>query len=1374
MKKRKFITRRKITALYRRQALMFVSIFFSSLLFGQEEIHFQQYTEEDGLSSNSITQMIQDQRGWLWIASPGGLCRYDGRQFKIYKSAPDDPASLIHNIVLSIHESRDGRIWVGTGGGLDVYDPNMDEFSHYTHQVNDPKSLGSNTIWSILEDTRGDIWIGTDKGLNRLNINTGLFDRLQNLDGSDRLIDNGIFGLIEDKSGFIWIASGNSGLFRFDPETERFENFQHDPTDPNSISNNQLWSLYEDKKGFIWIGTIKNGINRYNPTTQRFDVFYPNPQNKYSGATRSIFEDKSGTLWFGASAGLFRFDRKSERFFPYTPESKTPINQKNNPIWTMLQDREGTYWMGTRYGGLYSFTWKETSYRHYDHDLDNPKSINDNWVQCIYKDRQGEYWIGTSKGLNHFDPNTEQFKTYYPNANDRQPLTRENNLIFQIYEDRSGKLWIGSSNGLKRFDRETETFFHYWHNPDDLQTIGNNDIRSIYEGQSGKLWIGAYNGGLNLYNPDADNFSRYLYDEQGSAQSNSINSIQENQPGRFWLGTTDGLISFEPAINRKLNFQHDPEDIQSISNSAVNDIKIDSKGNLWIGTFDGLNTLKHKDSISFDYFLQKDGLSSSWVTNIEEDAKGNLWISTINGFSVFWADAKKFQSYFSLNGMELGEISHSFYDPETNKMWLGTENGLIIIHPDSLPRNDYKPPIVISRFNAYQRTGEESGFKEIKAIWGKSAVTLPYRENTFSVEFSVLSYKNPAENQVAYQLQGVNDDWIYLGAKREAAFSNLRPGKYVLRVKGSNNDDVWNEEGASLQITILPPWQLTIWAKILYLFLAAGLLYSLYRYQLKRKLALAEARRLQELDQVKTKLFTNITHEFRTPLTLIQGMAEQTINRKGKLPAEKNLENARIVKRNSAQLLNLINQMLDLRKLESGAMPLRMIQGDVLQYLRYLIESFHSYAQDKGVKLHFLARQKELIMDYDPEKLLYIVSNLLSNAIKFTPKNGDVYVSASLSSIPANSPAENKRSSLEIQVKDTGVGIEAEKLPHIFDRFYQTDDSPTRRGEGVGIGLALSRELVYLLKGEIKVDSELGTGTNFTLSLPISRKAPKNQIENLDLDDKMLGFKPPIAPLTGNAKAQPLILSDAPLALIIEDNPDVVRYLQSCLENDYNILTAHNGQTGVQTAIDTTPDIIISDVMMPEKNGYEVCDILKSDERTSHIPIILLTAKSDQDARLTGLRKGADAYLSKPFHQEELKVRLEQLIEIRRKLQERYANLNLEEMNQLPSNVEDEFLRKVRQIVEANLSDSEFDIAQLCRAVGMSRSQLFRKLKALTGKSASLVIRSIRLQKARHLLKTSRINVSEAAYTVGFKDLAYFSKCFSEEYGEQPSSVRSS
>ena len=642
-------------------------------------------------------------------------------------------------------------------------------------------------------------------------------------------------------------------------------------------------------------------------------------------------------------------------------------------------------------------------------------------------------------------------------------------------------------------------------------------------------------------------------------------------------------------------------------------------------------------------------------------------------------------------------------------------------------------------------------------------ITLAHNQNDVTLEYVGIHFNNPEKIQYQYKMEGVHEDWQRVGSERTARFNNLAPGEYTFFVKAGNADGIWSKTPTSLKIKILSPWYWSWWSQLVYFVMAISVTYAMYQFQLNRKLETAETLRLQELDTVKTKMYTNITHEFRTPLSIIQGMTEEL---------EGNEKAKESIQRNSFNLLNLVNQMLDLSKLEAGNLPIKMLQGEVINYLSYLTESFHSMAATKQIKLHFLPKESVIYMDYDPDKLMKIMINLLSNAIKFTEAGGDVYIQVEQQVKETNSFSSKTKSTLLIQVKDTGIGITEKELPHIFDRFYQVDDSIIRQEEGTGIGLAYTRELVKILKGKIEVESKLGMGSTFYVSLPISREAPMifpDATKDLIKDAKIQqGFA---EKLEDTYVANPAI----PLALIVEDNRDVKEYLVTCLQNTYQLVFAEHGTEGIQKAIQLIPDVIISDVMMPEKDGFELCETLKKDRHTSHIPIILLTAKADLDSKVLGFQKGADAYIAKPFNKEELLVRMQGLIQLRKGLQERFGgnmSINKRKISDTKFALEIEFLAQVNQVIKENLDKESFDSKELCKAINMSASQLYRKLKAISGKSTAIYIRYQRLLAAKNLLETTDKTVSEITYEVGFKELAYFSKCFSEEFGIPPSQLR--
>ncbi len=791
----------------------------------------------------------------------------------------------------------------------------------------------------------------------------------------------------------------------------------------------------------------------------------------------------------------------------------------------------------------------------------------------------------------------------------------------------------------------------------------------------------------------------------------------------------------------------------------------DAEGNIWITTKgNGLNKYSPETG-KFTRYDESHGLQDNSLNRIAIDSEDKIWVTTSKGLSRFDPITETFTNYDQNDGLVSWE-SALYANKETGDIFTGGPKGFHAFNIHELQSPVEQPsPIKIARLSYFNSKTNKMTKVEPKSLKDRR-LTLSHRESIIEADFAILDLFGQSKHSYQYSWVSFGDapEWKPLGNQNRVRLINLEPGEYTFSVKGRNSIGVWNELESPIHLHIQSPWWATTAAYLAYLLVGLSLLVFSYRFQLNRQKVKAEALRFKEINTLKSRLYTNITHEFRTPLTVILGMADQIRGHE---------KERRLIRRNSNSLLRLINQLLGLSRLESGQMKLHLEQGDFIRYLRYLTESFHSAATEKQIQLSFASEVPVLIMDFDADKAQQIVYNLLSNALKFTPAGGRIDFQLSQGS-------QEGQPYLEIKVADTGMGISPSELPHIFDRFYQADASTTRRGEGAGIGLAFTRELAHFLGWTIAAESKLGAGTTFTLHLPVKKEAgtpifPESAIRQNPSPEAMGVTRQPrpasstSAPATGTPADK-----EAPILLIIEDNADVTAYITALLQKDYQIETAPDGQQGIDKALALVPDIIITDVMMPEKDGYEVCETLKTDERTSHIPIIMLTAKATEADRLTGLRTGADAYLMKPFNKEELFVRLEKLLELRRKLQARYALAAdpLTRLSREKPSLDERFLEKIRQIIEEKIDDADLDIPYLCDKVHLSSTQLYRKMKALTGAPPMGFIRKLRLHKAKALLQTTELNVSEIAYELGFTDPHYFSRAFKKEFGKAPSASR--
>lgn len=1286
----------------------------------------------------------------MWFGTWKGLCRYDGYTFKTYRHNPEDSLSIADGAIFSLLEDEKGFLWVGTGGGLDRFDRRTEVFSHYLNKPTEPYRTKGPTIFGLCRDKQGVIWIGARNGLYGLKPDAP--DMLRYVhDPADphSLSDSHILCLYPGRDGLLWVGTAK-GLNRFDPKTGKAVRFFPAPETPLNTGANRILCLEEHPDGSLWVGT-KGGL--FLVESSRMMASFRDS----SGAVNAMLRDKhDGSWWLGTAGGLFHrahpdaADMEAARYHPAAAEGL-----KSSYITALFKDTEGSLWIGTD-NGIHLLTPETKQFRHYKNIPGEANSLSSNLIYCVFEGKDSQVWLGTHEGgLNSLNPATGAVHRF-PYDNPTSPFSTNNSTVFRVYEDRTGTIWAGSlSGGLDRLDRRTNTFTHFkWGDIRDL-------ISFFYEDKNSTLWIG-HQGGVSRYDraSQAFEFAHYAPEMKGKSMLGVVTGILQDHTGAYWVSSNGYYLNrFDPHTQQYQRFLPNPKKPGSICSNNIQAIYEDQKGQIWAGTDKGLD-LYNRENGTFRHFGLKDGLPDLMMGHLLEDGKGYLWIAAGKGISRFDPVAGTFRNYDKSDGLSCNESWDFVKSPATGAFLLATAEGLTIFHPDSLQDNTLPPPVVFTKLTRFDaKTGKTL---EEKGIDGKTELTFSYLDDVLTIEFAALSFRKTAKNQYAYKLEGQHDDWAPLGTKRDVTFTNLRPGAYLLRIKGSNGDGIWNETGAALRLVITPPWWAAWWAWLLYAAAGLWVLFQVFRFQVKRRLVAAENLRLKDLDTAKTRLYTNITHEFRTPLTVINGMAEQ-IKEQPEQWLEEGLDT---IRRNSQNLLGLVNQMLELRKLEAGMLPVRLIQGDIVAYVKYLAESFHSYAESKNIELTVVSQWEHFAMDFDPDKMLTIVSNLLSNAVKFTPPGGSITLAIGA----PNGQADPEL--FEISVRDTGIGIPSEALPLIFDRFHQVNDGGAAGGGGTGIGLALTRELTQLLGGNIRAESTYGRGTVFTITLPVGRQAAPAS-DWPAVRQKAQWFQRQPAP---DKQAPGASSEDKPLVQIVEDNADVVRYLRACLEPEYRLTVAPDGHAGIQRVFSDVPDLVVSDVMMPGMDGFEMCRQIKADERSSHIPVILLTARADMDSRLQGLRHGADIYLSKPFDKAELLLQIRNLLDSRKALQAHYLAL----ASGAPASAvpgapaeENAFVLKMRAIVEDHLADTAFDVDRFCREAGMSHSNLHRKLTALTGRSANQFIRHVRLSRACTLLRDPERTIAAVADDCGFNDPVYFARAFRQEFGVAPSEWRS-
>ncbi len=1345
--------------------LIVLLTFFAGRLVSQTTASITLLTVNDGLSQGMVFDILQSRDGFIWMATKDGLNRYDGVRFKVFSPDPFNPFAIGKSEVHSLFEDSRGWIWIQFPEGIDVLDPVSGRFFHLLHEGN---PFTGTTYESRFEETPdGTIWFSTAdriwkisppkdmlaKAAKQGNANIELPCRsilMSAVSGwSGGQLQGGIL-LFTQKQKLL--VGTNNGLFRLDPSTGqlspelpipgfevrlieespdgalmvkgvkevKFEQYVRQwiwITDSDTqyythtSVNNFASGFGFDPAGFIW--TCRDRSIQKWRVPAFFNHEKPELQIKvdstisFDGANCSRFLfDKSGVCWVGTNGfGIFKINQKIPKFKLRLPQSSQRL---------LLEAPDGGFFnLETPRIKYPSIAFEnEVVQRDFYTDLPSDQIAQGRLAVCFDKAGNGWSFYRDKALLYRMDALTKVPKSFPWHG-------------YGLLPDRNGNLLSVSLTGLHKFDP--------------------------LKGSSVEFPFGKPHEKTSEY-------SRFLF---------------EDSEGTIWIFGFKGLTKAVPTATgyRYEYFTNNPKDRSSLSSDvvlSVADDPLEPGRYLWVGTKSGgLNRLDKKTG-KFRQFKTEQGLPDNVVYGVlAENPSGtggsagrHIWLSTNKGLCRFDVRTERTKNFKASDGLQDNEFNTSSYlKTRDGTMIFGGVKGLTVFHPDSLRFNEHQPQIRIVGLQVNNQPFD---------ISGKSSIILSHDQNLLTFDFAALEFTNPAQNQYRYQLVGVDKDWVALGNKNSLQFANLAPGDYTFKVEGSNNDGAWSEQPAELRFTIRPPWWASWWAYAAYIAMVLTGVGLFYRNRLRQKLEYQEKLRLRELDEFKSQFFTNITHEFRTPLTVILGMAERLAAEGGQLTESDAKGKLGLIQRSGENLLRLINQILDLAKLESNTLKINYIQGDVLTYIRYIAESLHSLANAQNLMLRVESQQAQIVMDYDRDRFLQIIHNLLSNAIKFTPSGGRVILRADL-----------KDKWLYISVADTGAGIPPEELPHLFERFFQAKNQEHARAGGTGIGLSLTRELVKAMNGEISVESTVGVGSTFFVKLPVTNNSAFEE-KTMPIEGGIYSL--PVKRTPERDQATPDQPIPVQTVLLIEDNPDVVEYLSACLQGKFYLDFAYNGSAGIEKALENVPDLIVSDVMMPIKDGFEVVEHLKNDERTSHIPIILLTAKADVESRIKGLRRGADAYLSKPFHQEELLATLENLLEQRRKLQEKFLSQQLAVGSQLPTTdtplptadltLEDAFLQKFRAIVEANLSDPDFEMPQLERALGMSRSQIFRKVKALTGKSPSLFIRSIRLHHGRHLLKTSSLTVSEIAYEVGYSALNNFSDAFLEEFGERPMKVR--
>jgi signal transduction histidine kinase/DNA-binding response OmpR family regulator/ligand-binding sensor domain-containing protein len=1301
----------------------------------------------EGLESSYISAIFRDSRGYYWFGSRRGITRYDGYRFHYYALANDGE----HKTVGAITEDLNGNIWISFSslGGLTMFDG----YHFYDYVEGNGLALEDTYLGIIHFDKKGNIWLKSENHIVKFDGKefTSYPYYFQNLKGLNII-------LIENEKGEFWI-SAKGGLCHLSESKMTFHEFE------NTTIKNLCHPISDDQRGLLF--SFGNGIG----------VLQNNTLKTYNA---SFFV--KNTIRYTMSLGkdfMLVSDQNRTAFCNFS-DSALQITHENNALLSNAAPFFIDEWKNVWFGkpGIGALLYNPNEINHFQFEsLDIGGHIS-----AIYPDKKGTIWFGThGNGLFKYDGITHQ---YIPLLK-----TQEDEIVIRsILEAKDGSIWVGTEEfGLFRLVPQSADFATF--QITNFTSIINESslIYSLAQDNENAIWIGTSNKGLIKF--DGTEFSRiqYLSDEDLTQDSKSpIRSLIVDSAGTLWVGSINGGLTKITATST----QHFTEK-QGLSSNNVVSLLLDHKSNLWIGSQDkGIDKF---DGVTFENFSTEDGLTSNTIWTVTQDAENNIWLGANTCLNTLLANEQgeiekqglKIKTYCDLGGLTEAEFyaNTGVVDSE-QKIWWGTDRMAIMIKDVSSFVSKRSLTLQLEDINLVNyrvdfKQLEDSILSDKSWIIGSAQqvdltnihldglkpfvncpekLQLPPTINDISFIYSTKGAIPTSEIQFSYMLKGLDKDWSLPTPNNNIDYRNLDPGTYVMMARVSEVKGVWSEP-LLYTFEVLPFWWQSWWASLLWIVLIIALVTLVYYYLRKRRKEIEKSKRLLEIDQLKTEFYANITHEFRTPLTMIIGTAEQL---------EQNSKEKNIILKNSENLLHQVNELLDAAKLDSGALTLDYQQEDMVVLLQLITDSFTSLSNKKDIQLTFYSEEKSLVMDLDEQKLQHIVYNLISNAIKFTPNGGKIIVHLSTQTKAGKS--------VLLKVTDSGIGMSMDQQKKIFDRFYQVALSNSIN-IGTGIGLSFTKELVELMKGEISVKSELNNGTEFKVLLPITHQHPIGKGVSTILKYQNVSTTTEHTSVEGDLNELETDLEEKRV-LIVEDNDEIAVFIANLLRSNYKVYIAKDGLEGKDLAYNIMPDAIISDVNMPNMNGYELCNHLKKDTITSHIPIILLTAKSTTKDKIEGLQFGADAYITKPFHKEELEVTLNNLIQIRTHLQRYYSQLTSDtettfEINEtLP--LENEFILKLQQLIETHLSNSEFGVPELSDLSGISSMQVYRKLKSLTGKTPSQFIKSYRLNKAMDLLKKGQLTISEIAYEVGFSDPNYFSRSFHQEFGNPPGHYRKS
>lgn len=1337
-----------------------------------ERYYFSNLSLENGLSQITVDAIIQDSKGFIWFGTRNGLNRFDGYRFDIYQTDELDNTSISDNHVLCIVEDNKENLWIGTNNGLNKLNISTSTFKRYFNEPDNANAIPHNTILSLHYDKENQqLWVGTSTGLCLYDPENDSFTKLTN-----KYFDNTHIDVITQKGDKLYIGARHNGIVVYNIKDQTYNLYRHDKNNPHSIADDYTKALLVDSKDNLWVGTRNNGLSVLKKDSELF-IAYNQANGLSNNYVRCITETPDSNILVSTFNGLNVIHPQSGQIEQYTNYGSGQGNLSHYSVITTYFDNAQTLWVGTYAGGVCYYNKAGEKFRFYNPG--SQKSITGIVGPLIETDNK--LFIATEgAGLLEMNKHTESF--LYHKIVDDAGGSYEKNIIKSLCLD-GDRILCGTNLGtIYSFDLQTKKFTLAYH------MASEHSIYYLGKTLNDDLIIGGVidKGLMLISKKDGSKINSFPVKGKPDISFPDVRCVCEIKKNVFLIGTRNkGLYYYDyekqiVKIYKNTNTDH----YQRIPNDYITCIYKDSKESIWIGTFGGGISLFNPEFGEFVTYNTKDGLQDNNICSILEDENKQLWISTLSGLSEFNRQTKTFKNYTRTNGIKIDEFTlHAGLKLANGEIIFSGSNGFILFDPCKIAFNTFVPPVVLRNLyiNNEQILPGKNNTILTEPLDKQKKIELKYNESNITIEYCALNFVFSDKNQYAYILEGFDHEWNQVGSRREAYYTNIPPGEYKFIVKGSNNDNLWNNDGTGILIKILPPLWKTWWAYSLYIIIFSAILFFIFRYFSEKKrlqndirLKQMEAKAQQEIHDARNRLFTNFSHELRTPLTLIMGPLEDVME-KEKLSSEGNRK-IHLIQSNAHRLLRIVNNLMDFQKKESGTMVLKVSQHDFISFVRETIFHFEELAKSRDIRLQFLPIDATIPLWYDKNLMEKVFFNLLSNAFKNVPNGGEITISINTlplnelkkqHSLKASSFSNSNISYLTGEIKDSGTGIAADELEKIFIPFYQVAQNEHSHS-GTGLGLSLSKSIIEMHHGTIWAESPENSGAVFRFIIPIGKEwfTPDEIVEESSDYHSIFTQKidiPEPANTPDNKQRKPHTL------LIVEDNPDVRQYIVSNLSESYNIIEAVNGEEAIHKVINHLPDLIITDLMMPKMDGMEMSIKIKNDIRTSHIPIIMLTAKSMNDDIKEGYKIGADDYITKPFSAALLVVRVENMIRSRAKLKELYGKqFTLETLGVEAISLDEQFLQKLYAIMEKNISNPEFDLDKVSHEIGMSRTNLYRKIKSLTNLSPSEFIRNFRLSMGAKILKEAKLPVSEVYVAVGFNSHAYFSNCFKAFYGVTP------